>query len=278
MAATSQAIDKTRMLIADDDPAIVDLLADRCSKMGFSVETASNGIQALFKVKRNSPDILLVDINMPQLDGMTLCNRLLEPANRSINVIVVTGSNDSDVVDRCAGMGAFFIRKGDEFWSDLSSALAAIFPDMEKTISEQATQNSRTEVHSRPRVLLIDDDPSVEVFLSSRLGKYGVDLLFASDAIEGYRMARREKPSVIISDYDMPNGDAFYLLWRLRTTSETEHVPVFILTGLRLNDGDKSNLRREICGRPGASMIFSKTTDIDKLFVALEDHCGFSKS
>ena len=81
MAAIAQLINETKMLIADDDPAVVRLLADRFTKIGFSIETAGNGMQALFKAKRNNPDILVVDINMPQIDGLALCNRLLEPAN-----------------------------------------------------------------------------------------------------------------------------------------------------------------------------------------------------
>lgn len=51
-----------RMLIADDDPAIVRLLADRCAKMGFKIETASNGMQLMIKARRNPPDVLLVDV------------------------------------------------------------------------------------------------------------------------------------------------------------------------------------------------------------------------
>ena len=88
----------------------------------------------------------------------------------------------------------------------------------------------------RPRVLVVDDDPDVELFLSSRLGKCGVDTLFASDAVKGYRIACKEKPSVIISDYFMPNGDAHYLLCRLRGTPATKNIPVFVISGLRLNE------------------------------------------
>jgi CheY-like chemotaxis protein len=263
------------MLIADDDPAVVRLLADRFTKMGFSIETAGNGMQALFKAKRNSPDILVVDINMPQIDGLALCNRLLEPANRSCNVIVITGSRDEKIVERCSSMGAYYVCKDSEFWVGLSSALSNVFPDMADAINEQAAQSPHSDVHGRPRVLLIDDDPSMEAFFSSRLGKKGVDLLFATDAIQGYRMACREEPSVVITDYDMPNGDAYYLLWRMRTTLETKNIPVIVLTGLRLTDADKSNLKREICNAQGAAKIFSKTTDIDELFASLQEFCGF---
>ena len=58
-----------KVLIADDDPAIVKLLADRCAKMGFAVETAANGMQLLIKARRNHPDIMIIDVNMPELDG-----------------------------------------------------------------------------------------------------------------------------------------------------------------------------------------------------------------
>jgi CheY-like chemotaxis protein len=275
LAATTQLINETKMLIADDDPAVVRLLADRFTKMGFSIETAGNGMQALFKAKRNSPDILVVDINMPQIDGLALCNRLLEPANRPCNVIVITGSRDEEIVERCTSMGAYYVCKDNEFWTELSSALSNVFPDMADAINEQAAQSPQSNVQNRPRVLLIDDDPSMEGYFSSRLGKKGVDLLFASDAIHGYRMACREEPSVVITDYHMPNGDAYYLLWRMRTTLETKNIPVIVLTGLRLTDADKSNLRRDICNAPGAAKIFSKATDIDELFASLQEFCGF---
>jgi PleD family two-component response regulator len=68
-----------RILIADDDPSIVRLLADHCARMGFDVDTASNGIQALLKASRTEPDTLVIDVNMPEVDGLSVCARLLDP-------------------------------------------------------------------------------------------------------------------------------------------------------------------------------------------------------
>ena len=67
-----------KMLIADDDPAIVSLLADRCIKMGFNVETATNGMQMLIKARHSHPDIMIVDVNMPEVDGVSACARMLD--------------------------------------------------------------------------------------------------------------------------------------------------------------------------------------------------------
>jgi len=264
-----------KMLIADDDPAIVRLLAERCTGVGFQVETASNGIQALIKAIWSHPDIMVIDVNMPGADGLTVCARLQDPSKRSLNVVVVTGSREADTVERCEGFGACFVRKGPRFWNGLGVALTGYFPSMADRIKELHTQSGGAEMRDRPRVLVIDDDLAIMKFLSSRLGKCGVDLLFASDIGQGYRMACRETPSVIISDYFLPNGGIPYLLSQLRTTPGTENIPVFVLTGRELDEITQQSLMREDCGKPGVARIFKKSFDTDELFGALQKLCGF---
>lgn len=72
-----------KMLIADDDPTVVRALADRCTRMGFDVETATNGMQAMLKASRSKPDILLVDVSMPEVDGFSVCAHLLDPTRKT---------------------------------------------------------------------------------------------------------------------------------------------------------------------------------------------------
>jgi len=264
-----------RMLIADDDPAIVRLLTDRCTSVGFEVETAINGIQALIKANRSRPDIMIIDVNMPEADGLTVCARLLDPPRRSMNVVVVTGSKEIETLERCEGFGAHYVRKGPDFWNGLRGALTETFPFMADRIRQLDGQRAGAELRERPRVLIIDDDVSMELFLSSRLDKCGVDLLSASDVAQGFRIACKETPSVILSDYFMPNGGIPYLLSRLRTTPETENVPVFVLTGRNLDQMTQQSLMQEICGKPGVARIFKKSFNTDELFGALQKLCGF---
>jgi CheY-like chemotaxis protein len=267
-----------KMLVADDDPAVVRLLADRCAKMGFKVETATNGIQALIMTRRSQPDVLIVDVNMPEVDGLSVCARLLNPGRKPIKVVVVTGSADPETAERCESMGLFYGRKGPEFWSSISSALTEMFPDMADRIRGSETRSTAAGVRSRPCVLVVDDDPDVERFFSGKLDKCGVDTFYASDGVQGYRMARKEEPCVIISDYFMPNGDAHYLLCRLRGSPATEHVPVFVMSGQRLDELTEQSLKREISGRPGAARIFRKAFDTKELFDALQKVCGFERN
>ena len=101
----SQSSDEIpRILIADDDPSIVRLLADHCARMGFDVDTASNGIQALLKASRTKPDTLVIDVNMPEVDGLSVCAHLLDPDRAPINVIVMTGSRNPDTFGEVRGL------------------------------------------------------------------------------------------------------------------------------------------------------------------------------
>jgi CheY-like chemotaxis protein len=274
--AEFQANDETpRMLIADDDPSIVRLLADHCARMGFDVETASNGIGALLKASRFKPDILVIDVNMPEVDGLSVCAHLLDSDRPPVNVIVITGSRDPDTLERCEGLGAYYARKGPNFWHDLEAALAEIHPRMADRIRRSSARTPAPAVRRRPRVLLIDDDSDISRFLTSRLEKCGIDVQYACDAQQGYRMACKDEPAVIVTDYFMPNGDAQYLLTRLRTTAATANIPVIVLSGRQLDEVTVQSLRREICGHPGATQILRKSPDTHTLFDALKKFCGF---
>jgi CheY-like chemotaxis protein len=264
-----------RMLVADDDPSIVRLLADQCARMGFEVDTALNGIQALLKAGRFKPDILVIDVNMPEVDGLSVCAHLLDPDRAPVNVIVVTGSRDSDTLERCEGFGAHYVRKGPNFWNKLEAALVEIHPRMAGKIRKSNTHVPAVRIRSR--VLLIDDDNDINLFLTSRLEKCGLDVKYACDAQQGFRMACKDEPAVIVTDYFMPNGDAQYLLTRLRTTTATENIPVIVLSGRQLSEVTLQSLRREICGHPGAKQILRKSQDTDELFETLKKFCGFER-
>jgi CheY-like chemotaxis protein len=266
-----------KMLIADDDPDVVRLLAERCGKMGFQVETAANGMQMLLKARRNHPDVMIIDVNMPELDGLTVCARLLDPGSKPVDVVVVTGSSDPETEERCESLGLFYGHKGHDFWKSIEAALTEIYPDMASKIGGLKIQ-ADIQVRERPRVLVVDDDPAIQQFLASRLGKYGVETLYASDAVHGYRIACKARPTVIITDNFMPNGDAQYLLYRLRSTPATETIPVIVISGREIDAVTEQTLRRDICGRPGAAEIFAKSFDTAELFSALQKFCGFEKS
>jgi CheY-like chemotaxis protein len=129
------------LLVADDDPAVLDLLANYFARLGFDVDTASDGIQAFLKVRRDKPNILVIDVNMPELDGLSVCAHLFDADRAPPNVIVITGSKNPHTLQRCERVGTYHARKGPNFWNDLEAALSGIDPRMARRIREATSRD-----------------------------------------------------------------------------------------------------------------------------------------
>ena len=81
----------TRILVADDDPSILRLLQLNFELEGFEVETAADGEEALAQAMAGSPDVIVLDVMMPGLDGWEVCRRLKEDAKmHGVPVILLT--------------------------------------------------------------------------------------------------------------------------------------------------------------------------------------------
>jgi CheY-like chemotaxis protein len=262
-----------RVLIVDDDPAALKFLTDRCVKMGMAVQTASNGLQALIIARRTRPDALIVDVHMPELDGLSLCSRLLEPKQPGIDVIVVSGYSDADCSDRCESLGADFVRKGPALWASIQTCLHEMFPGMSVEVAAASWRPS-PQPRERPLVLVIDDDPDVGRFLDTRLRKCGADVMFSTDGRQGYHLAVRERPAVILSDYFMPVADINFLLWRLRSTPALARIPVLAMSGKALDKTTAESLVKGDFARRGVERIFRKPLDVDELFTEIKKHCA----
>jgi CheY-like chemotaxis protein len=89
---------QTRILVADDDPVILRLLQVNFNLEGYEVHTATRGEEALDKAKEHLPDVILLDVMMPGVDGWEVCRRLKEDeATAAIPVIFLSArAQDQD--------------------------------------------------------------------------------------------------------------------------------------------------------------------------------------
>jgi CheY-like chemotaxis protein len=262
-----------QLLIADDDPGIVRFLATRCTAMGFRVQTTVNGLNALLLAARIRPEVLIVDINMPEVDGLTVSDRLMHSDKKPNGMIVITASWDPDNAQRCQKSGAHYVRKGVDLWTGVHAALVRMFPDMSFD-DAAAISASRPELR-RTRILLVDGYRGAGKLLCSRLNRYCIETLIAIDASEGLRIAISSEPTVIILEVPMLLGDPYYLISQLRANPKTDRTPIFVTSPRLLDETTKANLRREILGHPGATHFFLRSPAYEDLFEALQKYCAF---
>jgi len=94
-----------KILIVDDEPDILEFLTYNFEKEGFDISTANNGIQAIKKAKEYHPDLIILDVMMPNLNGIETCKQLREiPAFKNTLIIFLTARNED--VAEVAGFNA----------------------------------------------------------------------------------------------------------------------------------------------------------------------------
>lgn len=93
-----------KALVVDDDRVLADVLAFTLRREGFQVLLAYDGLAALQRWQDDQPDIIVLDINLPGLDGFEVCNRIREQAD--VPIILLTVRDEEDDVVRGLNMGA----------------------------------------------------------------------------------------------------------------------------------------------------------------------------
>jgi len=113
---SSKKTARRKILVVDDEDNIVRTIADRLEMSGYQVTTASDGEEALEKIAAETPDLIVLDIIMPRLDGHGVLERLRQmDATRQVPVVMLTAQSQADDVYRAnaAGVDGYFVKPFD---------------------------------------------------------------------------------------------------------------------------------------------------------------------
>lgn len=84
-----------KILIIDDEEDLIEMVTMRLHKAGFEVDAAKDGPTGIAKVKAFKPDIILLDINMPDMDGWEVCTKLRnDPETKDVFIVVLTATRN----------------------------------------------------------------------------------------------------------------------------------------------------------------------------------------
>jgi len=268
-----------RVLIVDDDQAFAKALAMRCQHLGFDTQVSSEGLHAMMTILQEPPDLVILDVNMPGTDGLRLCEELAKDQRLApIPVVILTGRSDDATVRRCEDLGAHYVWKGLDTWGQLEPVVRRLL-DVPSGPGEQADPPGSAASPAAdepadptgPKALVIDDDPTISKALKIRLGAYGVQVLRAFNGTQGYWMALKHEPDVIITDINMPEGAGNHLLGRLQGHTITRNIPVIVLTGRRIGGRKDYAMEREMLSY-GAKAYLTKPFDFQVLLTELARH------
>ncbi len=230
-----------RILVVDDVVPNVKILEAKLSVEYYDVITANNGPDALDLAREKSPDLILLDVMMPQMDGFEVCQRLKkDPKTSHIPVVMVTAL--SETADRVQGLEAgaddFLTKPVDDvaLFARVKSLLRLKMMMDEFRLREETSQDlgvlseedSYSLLEQRGRILAIDDNKfSADQLRQVYEDKY--DVTVEGDMDEAQVLARGGDFDLAVISMNATGFDPLRLCSRIRTFEETRQLPILIL-------------------------------------------------
>jgi two-component system, cell cycle response regulator len=230
-----------RVLVVDDVLANVRLLEAKLAAEYFDVVTAMNGVDALDAVNRTRPDIVLLDVMMPGLDGIEVCRRIkANPATHHIPVIMVTALDQPE--DRVRGLEA----GADDFLTKPVNDVALFCRVKSLVRLKMLTDELRNRTGGDPlrmmqadlaelekapgSILVIDNGATLgERIRSSLVGLHEVRLAQGpQEALEAFGSGQ-EPVELVIVNLDMEGVDALRICSQLKSVEQTRQTPILII-------------------------------------------------
>lgn len=239
------------IVLADDSPMIHRHTVPILTEAGYQVVSAMDGAEGLELCRIHSPDLLITDIEMPQLDGYALCAAVKnDPELSHVPVLVASSLGEATDLERGFDSGA------DDY------LVKPVIP--EELLTRVRQLLSGTMPASREQLLVVDDSPALRHYVADCLARQGFEIATADNGKVAYEKAVALKPALIVSDYEMPEMTGFELVHALKRNPDTRNIPVIMLTA-RESKRDMAQMRAA-----GASAYLVKPFAQDKCVAMVE--------
>jgi len=211
-----------RVLVIDDDPTTHDILTRTLGDAGFQVDCVENGPDGLLYAQEQRPDVIVLDVLMPGMDGWAVLASLKQSERTShIPVIMLT------VVEKTGG------------GMTLGAADFLVKPVSPREMVRVVRSHCE---HACANVLLVEDDPATREVMRRTLTNAGHEVREAENGRIGLEMLANYRPDLIVLDLLMPEVDGFMFLEQLMADDERRDIPVVVATAKVLTPEDREKL------------------------------------
>lgn len=215
------------VLVIDDDPTIHDLLKRLLQRQGFTVNGVQSGREGLQVAREIKPDVIILDVMMPEMDGWNVLSSLKNDSVLSEIPVVML----SMIEDKHMGFA-------------LGAADYLTKPINRDKLSGLLRKYRRFSDESL--VLVVEDEEGIRQFMRVLLERDGWSVMDAANGQEALAMIAERRPSLILLDLMMPEMDGFEFVSHLREVTEWKDIPVVVITAMELTANDYKRLNGNV--------------------------------
>jgi CheY-like chemotaxis protein len=229
------------IMVVDDNEIDLKEMARVIEDEGIKAVLAGSGSKCLEMLKEHLPDVLVLDLMMPEMDGFEVLERIrIDPETGNLPVIIVT-AKDLTIEDRkrLEWSVSSILAKSDTTSKALLEEIKKILMTIERNVESQKDRGAE----KGSRILLVEDNESSVIQVRSTLESEGFIVDVACNGQEALDYVKDTIPAGIILDLMMPGVDGFEVLEKIRSTEATAGIPVLILTAKDLTPDDFKRLK-----------------------------------
>jgi len=209
---------RKRVLIIDDELDFVKMLRARLQIAGYEVLAAEDGSRGVQTARREKPDLIILDIMMPGMDGHMVCD-MLKKSNVTWSIPVIYLTARTGQADELLAL-----EKGAKYY-----LTKPYNPDVLLEMIKSALMEREEANHQGGKILVIDKDLNFVNEIEPKLKQAGYNVFFSSSAKEGLTAAMADHPDIILMDFLTSREDGHASIRRLNDDETLKHIPVFIL-------------------------------------------------
>lgn len=235
-----------RVLIVDDDIMNLKLFKAYLASEGYDIITAENGREALLLVNRNAPDVILLDVMMPDIDGFEVTRRLKRNGHTAgIPIIMVTALTDDESNKRGLAVGADEFLTKPVHKAELVARVGSMLrlkrfqeqlrdrQQSEIQLDNDAANEPLSEREPTPTLLIVEDDDRDALLIMRQLESEPYIVKRVTSGEAALREVLNESIDLILLDILLPGIDGFKVCSRLKGDDQINNIQIIMLTSLR---------------------------------------------
>lgn len=229
---------RTKILIVEDERVLADVLESKLKREGYEVATTYDGEQGYSNIVSWKPDLILLDIVMPKMDGYEVMEKMDAEKNRT-PVIIISNSGQPVEIEKTRKLGAVDHLIKTQF--DPSEVVTKVKNYLNHGVTEKTSSPSAGDSKAM-KILLVEDDRFLRNICQMKLTKVGYQVFESSDGEEVIQILEQHRPNVVLLDIILPSTDGFEILSQIRSHKNPDiaKTPVIMLSNL----GQEQDIQR----------------------------------